>query len=293
MIQFIKKNYNMCPSKIYKENDIFYFYSNDEKVYIVKIKKNKKELDDVVQSSNILSTDNNISTFLLNINGEYYTSKDDYYIALLKYNDYSGESVTIDSIFKYVNYNAMSLPINKIDIVKEWEETIDTLEEELSEYNKEFPIVQESINYFIGISENAIQMLKSIKYEENSIGHNIAIDNFNNYEINNPLNLIKSNKMHDLSLYFKYNFYNNFVDYDELYMVLRNNTKEDLIYLFCSMMYQKEYFDEVKKILLNKSDEKRLYKYINRINDYKKLLLYIKNSLHNLSEIEEIKWIEN
>ena len=292
MIQFIKNNYNMCPSKIYKKNNTFFFFSNDEKIYILKSNKDKKELDEMVSVSNKMFKKTSINTFILNTKGEYYTYKDNEYIILLKSNNCVDSNVTLESILKYNIINGEPFQLKKIDIISEWEKTIDTIENEMTEYNKEFPIIQESLNYFIGISENAIQMLKEINFEINSIGFNISLEEFNCYEMNNPLNLVKVNKMHNVAMYFKYNFYNNYVNYDEIYDIIQNNKKEDLIYLFCSMLFQKEYFDDVKNILLNNKDEKILFKYIKRINDYKKMLLNIKNSLHNISEINEIKWIE-
>ena len=291
MKNFIKANYNMYPNKIYKKNNIYFFFSENEKIIIIKTNKDNKYLDNLVKISNqIYNNGILVSTFILNNNNEYYTKKDNDYIVLLKYNDVNVDDLNIKDIIKY-NIND-ELNLEKLDLVKEMEKKIDTLESEMTEYNKEYPIIQESLNYFIGLSENAIQMLKNININNNSLAHNIEVDKFNIYELNNPFNLIVSNKMYDVALYFKYKFYNDYIDYDELYNILINNKKEDLICFYALMLYQKEYFDDVKQVLLNKKDEKTLLNYINNINKYKELLKYIKNSLHNINEILELEWID-
>ena len=189
MKNFIKSNYNMYPKTIYKKNNIYFFFSENEKIIIVKTNKDSKYLDNLVKISNqIYNNGVLVSTFILNINNEYYTKKENDYIALLKYNDINVDELNIKDVIKYNIKDELNL--EKLDLIKEMEKKIDTLESEMTEYNKEYPIIQESLNYFIGLSKNAIQMLKNININNNSLAHNISIDKFNVYELNNPFNLI-------------------------------------------------------------------------------------------------------
>lgn len=290
MKNFIKTNYNIYPKKIYKKDNIYFFFSSNEKIVIVKTDKDKNYLSNLANISNELYRNGiMVHTFLLNINGEYYTKNENEYIVLLKINNNSNV-VTLKDINKYDINNSFNL--EKIDIVNEMEKKIDTLEKEMTDYNKEYPIIQESINYFIGLSENAIQMIKTINIYNNSIIHIISLDKYNSYEFNNPFNLKLGNKMYDYALYFKNKFYNEYINYDELFKVIKSNSKEDLICFYCFMLYQKEYFDCVKEILLNRIEEKSIYKYINKIKEYKELLKYIKDNLQNINEIMELEWID-
>ena len=291
MKNFIKSKYNLNPLKIYKKNNYYFFFSNNDKIYIIKSQKSKDYLDKLVKIKNDLYNNGIlISTFIINNNGEYYTKKGNEYIVLLKYNDISANDITLNDLNKYFAINHRDLESN--NLAKEWENTIDTIENEMSEYNKEYSLVQESLNYFVGISENAIQMIKEVNFSTNNISHKININNFNRFELNNPFNLINSNKMYDISNYIKYNFYNYTIDYNELHEIINKSSKDDIVVLFCLLLYQEEYFEIVKKILLGKTDEKELNKYINRVNDYKSLLRYIKNSLHNVSIFNGLEWID-
>ena len=98
--------------------------------------------------------------------------------------------------------------------------------------------------------------------------------------------------MYDISIYVKYKFYDDYIDYEELHNILKVNKKEDLIFFYGCMLYQNEYFLDVKNVLLNKKNEKVLLKYIKNIKKYKEFLKYLKSDLHNISEINEIEWIE-
>ena len=293
MKNFIKKNYNLNPKKIYKKNNQYFFFSNSEKIYIIKTKKDKNELNKLFQLSNELYKYNiPVMTFILNNNGEYLCKKDSDSIILLKNNTINdNENITLDDIFKY---NINTDIIKEYNIVSEWEKNIDDLENEMTEYNKEFPTIQNSLDYFIGLSENAIQLIKNIKIINNSLGHNLYLNEYSKENYNNPLNIIKTNRMYDISKYLKYKFYFDVINYDELYYVIKNNINDidNLIFFFSAMLYQDDYFECVKNILNGISEEKELLIYIKNINKYEELLKYIKDNLHNIKYIEDITWLD-
>ena len=293
MKNFIKKNYNLNPKKIYKKNNQYFFFSNSEKIYIIKTKKDKNELNKLFQLSNELYKYNvPVMTFILNNNGEYLCKKDSDSIILLKNNTINdNENITLDDIFKY---NINTDIIKEYNIVSEWEKNIDDLENEMTEYNKEFPTIQNSLDYFIGLSENAIQLIKNIKIINDSLGHNLYLNEYNKDNYNNPLNIIKTNRMYDISKYLKYKFYFDVINYDELYYVIKNNINDidNLIFFFSAMLYQDDYFECVKNILNGISEEKELLIYIKNINKYEELLKYIKDNLHNIKYIEDITWLD-
>ncbi len=293
MKNFIKKNYNLNPKKIYKKNNQYFFFSNSEKIYIIKTKKDKDELNKLFQLSNELYKYNiPVMTFILNNNGEYLCKKDSDSIILLKNNTINdNENITLDDIFKY---NINTDIIKEYNIVSEWEKNIDDLENEMTEYNKEFPTIQNSLDYFIGLSENAIQLIKNIKIINDSLGHNLYLNEYNKDNYNNPLNIIKTNRMYDISKYLKYKFYFDVINYDELYYVIKNNINDidNLIFFFSAMLYQDDYFECVKNILNGISEEKELLIYIKNINKYEELLKYIKDNLHNIKYIEDITWLD-
>ncbi len=288
MKNFIKSNYNISIDKIYKNNNHYFFYSNSEKIYILKVSDNKKRLDALIELSNELYKYNyEISTFIKNNKNEYYTKYDNKYIVLLKYNDILNDKLE----FKDLKIHKLDKYLDDYKIVDHFKNEIDELEQEIIEYNKEFPLIQRSINYFIGMSENAIQLLNDVNINNNYLCHDIKIKNCNKIEFNNPFNLIRTNYLYDYANYFKHCFYYAIIDYDELYYFIKRRDKEELIIFFGLMLYQKEYFEDVKDIFKEKIDEEVINIYINKIDQYKELLKYIKNSV-NIREINEIEWLD-
>lgn len=290
MKNFIKSNYNIYPKKIFKKDNQYFFFSRNDKILI--IKTNNIDLSKIDLSNHLYNIGIPISTFLINNNGEYYCKKDNQYILLLKYNNICDNQIYLKDIN---TYDIKIQKINNFDIIKYWEDTIDSIELKLNEYNKEFPILQQSINYFIGLSENAIELLNNIKYNSDSLGHKLNIDNYNRENYSNPFNIIKTNKMYDIAMYFKYQFYNNNIDYDELYSVLKQNLNNinDIVFFYSNMLFQENYFNCVINIMNNKGEEKELNKYIDNINKYRELLKYIKSILHNITYIKDIEWIDS
>ena len=52
MKNFIKTNYNIYPKKIYKKDNIYFFFSSNEKIVIVKTDKDKNYLSNLANISN-------------------------------------------------------------------------------------------------------------------------------------------------------------------------------------------------------------------------------------------------
>ena len=287
MKNFIYINYNIEVDKIYIKDNKKYFFINNEKIYIIEYDGDKEYLLKLFNISNYLY-DNNIkvNTILFNNKKEIYTKKDKFYIVLMKEN--SIEEVSID----YLNKFNIDNDLNEFNIISEWCLEIDTLENELLEYNKEYPLIQKSINYFIGISENAIELLNNYKkLNNNSIGHKVTYNIYKDNILNNPFTFIKTNKMYDYSNYVKYKFIINELDYDELSNVIDSNSEIDNAFLFACLLYSNIYFDLLKNILLGYEKEEKIDFFIKRIKKYNEVLLFCKNRIKNVNEIKLVTWI--
>ena len=217
MDNFIFLNYNIKIDKIYNNYDEKYFFINDIKIYIKEYVGDTNYLDTLVELTNNLYYNNiKVNTFILNNENKYYTRKDNKYIALLKVNTFEYD-INIKNILKFHNIKN-KLP--EYNILNEWKEEVDTIEKQLIEYNQEYPLIQNSINYFIGLAENAIALLskyeKEIINNNDSIGHKFGYKMYNSYKLGDPFNFIKVNKMYDLANFIKYKFYIKIINYDEI-----------------------------------------------------------------------------
>jgi len=290
MKNYIFLNYNLKVDKIFSKSNKKFFFINSEKIYIIETNFDKNYLDDLVYLTNNLYYNNiKVNTFIKNKDNSYYCIRNNNYFLLLKENGI--DEMTLGYLEKFQN---ISTNLKKYDLYNEWCKEIDTIEKELLEYNKEFMIIQKSVDYFIGLGENAIQLIGDIKEKNsNSIGHYLNYKIYETNCLNDPFTFINVNKMYDVSNYIKYVFYRNEIDYDEIEKIIKSSSIEDNIVLFACLLYPNVYLDLVKKILIEEEKEDKLLFIIKRINEYEKLLTIIKNDMNNVNSINLINWISD
>jgi len=294
MKQYIYINYGFVIDKIYNKKGEKYFFIDNNKILIIEFKGNHEHLEKLFLISNFMFDRGiKVNTFLLNNNNRFYCIKDDIFIILMKINDYVGE-VNLDDLMKFFYIN---LDIKDYNVLDVWEKEVDLIEKELLEYNNEFQMINNSINYFIGMGENAIQLLSNYKNElskrNDSVGHLVSYKKSITKVINDTFSFIKVNKMYDVSNYIKFKFIKNELNYgllDYIFSYVVNDEFEG-IYLYSCLLYPNLYFSMVKDILLKKENESKMGVFINNINEYRKLLLYCKNNLSKNKSLFLLEWL--
>ena len=292
MKDFIYLNYDLYVDKIYF-NKRYFFFASDYKIYIIKFNKDSLEgMNKLISLTNNLYTFIPVNTFLLNKNNEFISKYNDEYILLLRVNNIE-KDFELNDIYKFWNINSN---LDNYNILDDWMKIIDNLEKKLTTYNKEYPIIQKSVNYFIGLGENAIELLmdynNQINNNNDSIGHKLSYELFNNNDLYNPFLFIKTNKMYDISNYIKYKFLKNEIDYNEIELFFLNGNEYENVFLFSCLLYPSIYFDLVNNILLEKEEEGKIELFIKRRKKYIKLLSFCKKIVKNNKNIKLINWFE-
>ena len=165
------------------------------------------------------------------------------------------------------------------------------------EFNTEYQLIQSSINYFIGLAENAISLMsnyeQNIIEQNNSIGHKFNYKMYKSCKMGDPFIFIKVNKMYDLANYIKYNFYIKNINYDDINYIINEigNTEYEKVYFFANLLYPNVYFDLIRNILLGNEREEKLNLFLNNIKNYKNLLLNCQNMIKNVKLIKLITWL--
>ena len=299
-MSYIKKeleiNYNLKIKKIYKNKDDIYFFVNNKKIYIRKINSSQEnKLNELIKISNELYDKKKCSqTFLINKDGEYVLKYKNKKFALLLANEAENKIIN----FKDIESNAIQIKSNdfpKYNIMNEWTTIIDKIENELIDFNKEYPTLMKYINYYIGLAENSIQILETLKKENfqyEYLGHAILENKYDYKRFSDPFSFIKTIKLYDMANYFKYKFYMNTIDYDELESVKSylNDEKDKKMFL-ALIMYQGEFFEMAEKILEGDVDEKEIVQYIKKTNQLEEFIEYIQENVikeHIITWLEEI-----
>ena len=290
MKNIIFLNYNIKVNQIYKNNDYFYFFLNNNK-YFIKVVNSDSYVNQIFNFTNELYKNGiKVNTIVLNKDNTCCVKWKTKYIDLLKGNDIEA-NISINELKKYNVDSNLQL----MNPMVEWKKEVDTLESELTEYNKEYPIIRNSFDYFIGMAENAIQLLGDIKADisfiSKSIGHQVGYELFDGYNINDPFTFIKANRSYDLSNYFKFLFFKDRLDYNELELCVNELSDKEKIYFFACLLYPNYYFELIKRILLNKEKENKIECFIKKNEKYRELLSYCQSLVKKSGKIAFVNWI--
>lgn len=196
-----------------------------------------------------------------------------------------------------ISLNNINIPIDKSKLRRDdwynmWVQKIDYFEYQVSQMGKKYPVIRESFNYYVGLAENAIILVKNTDPNNLNLGlSHRSIDN-TSFELYNPLNLIIDVRIRDVCEYFKYCFFNNIDISNELDLFLTYNKlgRDEGRYFLARMLFPTYYFDLYEKIINDEIDEKELNKIILKADKYEKVLqriyLYFKSNDLN------IEWLE-
>lgn len=284
----LNKYYNLFPDKIFRKNNSFYFFENNEKIVIKTL--DSIQIKNISELSDILKHDKNLSKIILNNENKEITEyKEKKYILLSVI--VINRRVYLDDLFLKFENLAMKNADNTdlLDMISK----LVVIEKRMLEFNTEYLELQKSFDYFIGLAENSIQLINKIKFDNlKHVVVNISdIDEYNYEEINNIANLEFGNMEKSISAYIKYKIYMDTLNYDEIYSLI-NNRMLNIELLYAYMLYPNFYFNDVIQIIDNRKKEKCIYKYIKYNNLYIKFMKYLYEELSdNIKSIGNNFWI--
>lgn len=176
-----------------------------------------------------------------------------------------------------------------------WSNNVDYIEYQNSQFGKKYPIIRESINYFIGMAENGISLLAGVG-EQNSyltISHKRIRYRDKLFDLYDPLDIVIDSRIRDLSEYYKEKFFANEFSLEELENAILSykiNSSEATM-LMARMLYPSYYFDCYQEIIFGYLEEKELIKYIDKSEEYQEMLKNLYFFLKQYYTVPEIDWI--
>ena len=174
-----------------------------------------------------------------------------------------------------------------------WSIKIDYFEYQLSHINSSYPILNSSINYYIGLAENAISYFNMLNLDNVPlyISHRrISQDN-----IYNPLELVIDYKVRDIAEYIKYYFFHNQMTIYDIknYLNRLNLDNIDYILLYVRLLYPSFYFDMYEEIINDNRKEDDINKIISLSSSYEELLYEIYILFRRRINILGVDWINS
>ena len=281
MKKIINNYYNLYPDKIYKkEKNITYFFINNNKFNLVEIDRKKEDIEEQIKISNTLYYKNiKVNTFIKNKKNNFITTINNKNYILLKINEYEETEVQLRDIINFDKSIVQKSGNMRENMINNWKLRVDLIEKQVIEYNKEFPIIKKSINYFLGLAENAISYANNIKNEKNEkivLSHTRLRKKLNIQTIYNPLLFIMDYNSRDVSSYLKMNYVNETNILDELEEAIFNKefTAFEINILYSRMLYPDYYFDEIEEIIYHRKNEEKIRKIIRNIKKSISLLKF-------------------
>lgn len=295
MRETINYYYGVYPNKIYNINNGCYFYFNDLKYYFLLYERNVKEIDLLVNISNELYNNGiSVNTFIKNNKNEFLSKVNNDNYVLIKVNIIEDDKCELNDIIKFNNMLIFkdSKPLTWADL---WKNKVDMFESEMSDLYNEYPIIQETFSYYVGLSENAISYFLDVdnlnEVKVNLNHKRITKDLYSGF-LYNPLYFIFDYEVRDLAEYIKVNFFEGNLDIDEVFVYINKLNKSSLMVLCSRLLFPSYYYDSVKEILEGNAKEDSLYKYVNKIDEYEEFLGNIFNYISKKFYIPKVEWLD-
>lgn len=299
MKNIIEFYYNIRIDEIHNKDDYYFFVLNKNhyifKPYFDDIDKTL----DIYKLNRLLSERTNIDNIILNRYGNPITKvNNSFYVLILSNNR---NNFTLADISNMANVSDINnQPLDKLErnnweIL--WANKIDYFEMQVHENAKKYPLIRESFDYFIGLSENAISYLVNTKREVSPTIYDMKVISHNslNNSLYDPSNIILDHKARDVAEYIKMSFFNNNLNiFKELEEYFHYNYYSiyGIRVLFARILYPSFYFDLYDGIISGKNDEKQLNMIIDKINDYEIYLYNVYLFLKRFYDIPMVDWLK-
>ena len=277
--------YGMIVSKI--DNNGYFSYDN-HLFCLYKITRSIDEINSLVLLNNYM-LNNNIKVNKIVFNNYHkpvtFFDKEYYVLILIEYEYHGG-------YFKFIP-SPMDNQFNNLkrnDWATLWELKVDYLEHHLL-LNSNYPLLQDSINYYIGLTENAIEYFHMLSIGEIPlfISHRRIRKNL----MYNPLEFIFDYKVRDISEYLKIVFFQKEKSIYDIKKIINNLDLNyiDYLLLYNRMLYPSFYFDLYDEIIQNNEKEEKILDITNLSNEYEELLYEIYLLINRKKNILGIDWI--
>ncbi len=230
--------------------------------------------------------------FIPNKDGSIFTMYQDFIFVLLKINDKSSmitqnkNQISLDENKKYY--------LDRSDWYELWTRKNDYYEYQYQHIKGKYKVIDESINYYIGLAENAISYIANIpinlkEQEKKGLYPKRLLES----EYHNPLNYVIDYKERGLSETLKYLFLNKKYLSQNIENIILSYNCTEIGYklLYGRMLYPSMYFDIYDKVINDFENEKELVNVIKRLKEYEEYLKEIYRIISKHTKIKNIDWL--
>lgn len=298
MRNVLKYYYNLEPETIHQVNYNYKCRTNDIDYCLQKVDDLEVDFEKIYILNNyLLRRGWYCHQIVLNIKNDIITLVNNVpYVLIKSFLNNRDISVTDIRYFTnlYMDSNNYAF-LDKSDWRSLWSRKIDYIEYQVSQFGKKYPIIRQSINYYIGLAENSISLLPVTSLIKNNlvIQHKRISYKSKSYDLYNPINFILDVRVRDLSEFCKDKFFSGNLSFIELkkYILDYKLKSDEAILFFSRMLFPTYYFDCYQEILVGERDESDLLIYINKADEYQFFLSELYFFVKHYYNIPEIEWL--
>lgn len=297
--------YNIFLDEFVKKDNCYYFYYGGDEYYFVPLNRPTDDILSIYKLNFemkkrkclvhelILNKDKSIITVVSGIS-----------YVLIRLCKYKNDKVFLNDI-NYIQNMTVNIECDKSlirnDWIKLWSEKIDYYEYQISQVGKKYPLLCDSLSYFIGMGENAISYL--VNNLDSKINVNLVVSHKRIYQergslnFYNPLNFVVDSRVRDVAEFIKETFYNKTLKLCDLkaYFNIANLNKNEYILLFGRLLFPTYYFDIYDDIINNDKSEELVINIIDRTDEYESMLNTIYKFIlyEKKVQLEPIEWLQD
>ena len=271
-------------------DDKGYFSYNNHLFCLKKYLRNQSDAKALSFLNNYMLNNNmKMNRIVLNIYNEEVTVYDNDQYLLLKI-DYQDFIENKSSFYKAPLDNQVNL-IKRNNWNYLWSQKIDYVEYQIEHLLHKYPLLCESVNYYIGLGENAITYFNMLSLEKMELYINHR--RINNEVMYDPSELIIDYKVRDISEYLKLLFFQKRLKVETIIKYLQTLKLENIDYvlLYVRMLFPTYYFDMYDAIINNNVLEEEINNIINLNDEYEYLLYNIYIFIKSKVNILGIDWL--
>lgn len=295
MLDYINYFYNLYPPLLNKENENYVFFVGNEKYYLTLYKRELSEIKDLVElNKRMISNNSLVHEIIINKFNEPISviSNENYVLLRVYVNDI--KKIDINDIIYMLNENVDLSGLKSLlrtNWVSLWSNKVDYIEYQMGHLIKKYPFLNNTIDYYLGLCENAITYIKNLKMFSDykipiGISHKRITKDATLFDLYNPLNLIIDYKVRNIAEYLKDAFFKD-EDVNHILNIIFKNfwfDKLNLSLLVARLLYPSYYFDLFEEIIDKELDENIVFSLTKKSSKYEEFIdLIIKNcNLQNL-----------
>jgi hypothetical protein len=295
MLDYINYFYNLYPPLLNKKNENYVFFIGNDKYYLTPYTREISEIKDLVElNKRMIGSNSLVHEIVINKFNEFISEiyNENYILLRVYVNDI--KRIDINDIIYMLNENVDLSGLNSLlrtNWISLWTNKVDYIEYQMGHLIKKYPLLNNTIDYYLGLCENSITYIKNLEMFSMykipiSISHKRITKEATLFDLYNPLNLIIDYKVRDIAEYIKDIFFK-----DENYIYILNILfknywfdKLNLSLLVARLLYPSYYFDLFEEIIEKELDENIILSLIKKSSKYEEFInLIIKNcNLQNL-----------